>query len=145
MKSKTKPAPTVAPTSLYTKYEKLLVIDKHNLDRHLIEQPQLAYEVSGRIAQATLRRDRLQAKHDQLLAELDVEVREQARKGVTETEIKRKLALHPEVVKLRDELAAAEQSIARWDGLRRAVYARGDSLRLLVDLLKMNYYAPDAA
>lgn len=118
------------------KYREQLAIDEADLDRCLIEQPELYFHVADNHARAVAVRDAAKLDLEEAEADLDEQLRRQAEKAeerVTEAQLRQRVAASPKIKQLKREHLAARSEVSSWSALQDAFSMRSDLLRKLVD------------
>lgn len=131
------------PGKWFTDMAEGIKIDRDELDTCLIQQPQLYYEVSERLALAISRRDAQRDEVKVTESEVDEIVREEAaeeEKKITEAGVKAQVAQHRSVVAARRLLTRLETEIGRLSALKEAYSQRSHALRELCGLYAANYW-----
>lgn len=138
----------------------MLAIDRDDLDRCLMEQPDIYYQVSQQLTLALAERDAIKLDLDEAEAKLGGELRENAAKDealqtliaeketergskkrprrsenrLTEGAIREKLQTAPKLKSIRRDLLEANQLVNSWSDLKEAFRQRSFMLRELVSL-----------
>ncbi len=118
-------------------YRKFLVIDKDDLDRCLMEQPETYYHVSSAFALASAERDAVKLDLEELQAKLGLDLRDQAiRKDekMTEGALQQKLTGMPKIQELQRKRLDKAKDAESWQVLKEAFQQRSFMLRELVAL-----------
>jgi len=134
---------TIIPGKWFTDMAEGIRIDRDALDEYLIQQPQLYYEVSERLALAISRRDAQRDEVKVTESEVDEIVRQEAadeEKKITEAGVKEQVAQHRSVVAARKMLTRLETEIGRLSALKEAYSQRSHALRELCGLYAANYW-----
>ncbi|MFA5394387.1 MAG: hypothetical protein WC346_00025 [Methanogenium sp.] len=125
-----------------------LRLDITELDRHALDQPALYAEWSKKWAEAILVRDRLKEQIAAKKAEVDDDVRSRPRdygwdmdKNPTETWISNQVMLHTEVVELVEKMLQAQYEVNMMSVAKEAMEHRMNSLRIMTELYKGNYFS----
>lgn len=116
-------------------------IDKSNLDDEFIGHPDLIYQEG--LKQAEVQKDIDHAVNE--LKAIESRSREEiaeSREKTTERALDSLVHQHEDVVQARQQLADLEYKLASINAKKSALYEKGRAMQSLVDLLKMNYYAP---
>jgi len=126
-------------------YEARLKIDKDSLDEELAEFPSAFYTICDFLIDADRRTKRLEQRLNRERAGIasvlrDVAREESGSRGVTETQIKQEVALHPKVQTLISKHAQAEKHAKRWETLKEAMVQKSFSLKGLVSLAMHENY-----
>jgi len=126
-------------------YEARLRIEKEKLDEELAEFPSAFYTICDYYIDADRRAKRLEQRLNREKASIASILREVAReesgaRGVTETQIKQEVALHPKVQTLISKHAQAEKHSKRWEILKDAMVQKSFSLKGLVSLAMHENY-----
>lgn len=128
-------------------YEQALRIDKNNLDDALVEQPEIFFRVSEKLAFAISRRDAAKNELELVEAEVDSVIRLKMRDDrikTTEKEIEAEKLQHRDVRGAQDNLIHLTHQAARWQALQHAMQQRSYVLKDLVALHLKSYYAEEA-
>lgn len=118
-------------------YKQYLVIDKHDLDSCLVEQPGCFYHVAQGLAFATAERDAAKLEMEEIQAKLDQELRAEAvRKDekLTESAIQNKLRMLPKVQDAQRKFLDLRKDAEQWLALKEAFSQRSYMLKELVAL-----------
>jgi len=124
--------------------EAKLQIDQHALDIALREHPDLFYKVASELALAISNRDEAKQDLDEIEAEIDIKLRNDAAivgEKTTETQIQSNKKIHPKVKSANDKLLEQKLHTAQWTALKEAYEARSYALSKLVDLYLANYFS----
>lgn len=128
--------------------EEKLKLDKHELDRELMEQPQLFYEVARAYTQAVSERDGLYDRRKSYEADLAVNIRQEALdKGTKMTDKAVEQAIQADAKRRKlirrhtDKSAEAE----RLGALREAFMQRAQMLREMCGLWANGYFQSSSA
>jgi len=124
-------------------YREKLVLDRDNLDEAALQQASLYEEVGEQRILAVSYRDELEYQKDQLYAELDAAVREEAledEKKITEAAIKAKIAGKPEMMRLQKKFMAASRAVSQWQLLERAFDQRLTAMKILAQQYASGYF-----
>lgn len=119
----------------YTELRDKLEIDRASLEEVLEQQSGLFEEVSFRLARANFERDTLKLKMEELYAELDGEIREEAaatETKITEAAISNKIKLNLEMQEAQRAYLKARSEAETWQGLVNAYNQRSYTLRDIV-------------
>jgi len=133
----------LTPGKWFTDMADKIQIDRDSLDDCLIQQPQLYYEVSERLAMAISRRDAQKDEVKVVESEVDELVRQDAaeeEKKITEAGVKAQVAQHKDVIAARKILTRLDTEIARLSALKEAYSQRSHALRELCGLYAANYW-----
>jgi hypothetical protein len=125
-----------------------LRIDKNALDDALLQQPQLFYSVSEKLALAISRRDAAKNELELIEAEVDSTIRLRMRDDgikTTEKEIEAEKVQHKDVQGAEANLIHLTHQAARWQALQSALSQRSYVLKDLVALHLRAYYSSEAA
>ena len=120
-----------------------IAIDKLALDECLIEQPQLFFEVSERLALLMSQRDAAKDNLKVVEAEIDDIIRGDAAqedKKITETAVKKQIEAHRDVIAANKKLRDLNQQVAHIGALKEAYSQRSYMLREVVALHLAGYY-----
>ncbi len=132
---------------LLERFDKLLDIDRNNLDKEILEQPRLFFEVIKLYTQATKERHEAKKALERLEAKLCQAVRmkaiEQGTK-ITESFVKERVELDTDYQKLNQEFLEAQHEMELLEGLKESFAQRQYSLKSYIDLYKSNYGATGA-
>ena len=120
-------------------YERSLRIDKEKLDDEVADLPGIFYAISDHYLEALKHSRRLQERMDRQAATLAAAFRsaaqeERGSRGVTETQIKQEVLLHPQYRKLKAKYTQAQYVQDRWSILKEAYIQKSFSLKGLVSL-----------
>lgn len=116
---------------------KYLAIDRTDLDRCLMEQPEVYYHVSRAFTQAVAERDAFKLTLEERQAQADQDIRAAALRNdekLTEASIQNKLKTMPEIQELRHEYMDKCKEADDWQALKEAFQQRSFMLRELVAL-----------
>jgi hypothetical protein len=119
------------------KLRESLQIDQDDLDRALVEQPDLYYHAGEGHIQAISVRDGIKLELDETRAELDKQVREAATRDgekVTEGAITARISTLPKMKELERKFLQSKLDADRWKVLETAFGARSKALDGLVTL-----------
>lgn len=119
-------------------------IDKYNLDEEVIQQIVLVEEVTSEYAKAIQIRDSLDFEVKKLYANLDYEVRKQAKEKnvkVTEKEIENCVITTPSYNILYNDYLKAKYDVVSLSGKQETILQRKSMLERLVELYRMGYFA----
>lgn len=125
-----------------------LKIDEHALDTALIRQPDMFYRVSQALALAISRRDFAKQTRDELMAELDADIRAVAARHeekITEGGIKAQLTMDPAVKRAERECLDRGAMVGQLTALKEAFVQRSYVLKDLASLYVANYYSDASA
>ena len=127
--------PTDANLDRFNELKVALKIDEDDLDRMLVEQPELFHEVADQHALAISRRDRAKASMDQVSADLYLGIRKQGAKQKgdkpSETAIKQMIEIDSDFQAAQSEYLTLKRWTDRWEGLRTGFKDRSYMLREL--------------
>jgi hypothetical protein len=129
-------------------YDSAIIIDKHALDDCVVQQPELFYRVAERLALEISLRDEIKDRLTVVQAEADAQIRRDAEIGeikVTESAIKMEVVRHPDVIIVRDMLAALNKSVGLLQALKESYSQRSYMLKELVSLHLASYYGDETA
>lgn len=118
-------------------YKDKLAIDRDGLGECLVDQPQLYYDVTSAHAEAVSERDAVKLELDELQADIDRKIREDAFKRdvkVTEAGIQQQIKLDPKVKGLNRSFLEVRERTEQWFALKEAFQQRSFMLRELVAL-----------
>ena len=119
------------------RYRGHLAIDQDDLDKCLMEQPEVYYVVAQAVANTTAERDKLKLELEELQAKLGLDLRDQATRRnekLTEGGLEQKLAGMPKIQELQRSLLTKRQEAESWGVLKEAFQQRSFMLRELVAL-----------
>lgn len=122
---------------LYEKLTGRLIIDTTNLDRELVEQPDLYDDAGEGYAYAVSHRDLLKNKIKDESASLQQSMRTKAAKGdkrVTEALVQAMVEGTDEIKVLRTKLIQAQREVDLWESRREAFKQRSYILRSVCDM-----------
>ena len=132
---------------LLERFDKLLEIDRYNLDKEILEQPRLLWEVVKLATQATKERHEAKKALERLEAKLCQAVRmkaiEQGTK-ITEAFIKERVELDTEYQAAHTTFLEAQYEQELLEGLKESFAQRQYNLRSYTELYKSNYGATGA-
>jgi hypothetical protein len=114
-----------------------LSIDDDDLDRALIEQPDLYYHVAAQYVEAVAERDAAKLDLEQAQAELDGQFRRQAveqEAKITDAAVQRKIVSTPRVQTLERDYLKCRGDADKWLALKEAFQQRSFMLRELVSI-----------
>lgn len=126
----------MAPKLTLDEAKDALRIEGDDIDRMLIEHPQLFHYVADAYELAVDRRDALKLELDELLATTDEDVRAEAHASgerMTESAISNRVRSAPEIQRLYRKHLSAKTEAARWGALKAAFEQRSHALRHIVD------------
>lgn len=124
-----------------------LLIDKDDLDRELIEQPQLYDRVGQQFALAVSRRDAAKDELKVLEAGLSIQYRkelEEEGKKPTEAMVSALTETDPDRQSLRKSLGDLQATTAELEALKDAFFQRASMLRDLCTLYSAGYFSRNA-
>jgi hypothetical protein len=124
-----------------------LAIERDSLERSCMKQPDFLYEVAEQVAQHRSRRDAIKKELEEKEASLYISFRHNAsvrEERVTEAEIKAQMTVDRAHQVLTNQLAEANELLARWEVLKEAFSQRSYMLRELVQLYLARYYGDPA-
>jgi len=116
-------------------FRKNLSIDRDDLDSALETHAELYYHACDAVAQTKGRRDAYELNLREAEASAYERVRSaaiKAKEQPTETAIKQRLRLDPELQKMQRQLLALSNLLDRWEAVKDGFYQRGFMLRDLV-------------
>ena len=122
-------------------YQRMLKIDKEQLDRELAEQPTLYENVGELHAIALANRDSKKNALEIVLAETDRKIRKESKERITEAQVAKLIELDDDVQQARHELVEAKLEESKWAAVKDAYSQRAYILRDLAQLYMANYYA----
>lgn len=126
-------------------FKEYLLINKHDLDEEIIQQPILLFEVAEACADAAILRDNLKERLATVDAQLDAEIREELEGGkVTESIVKNRIQVDSRHDKAFQEYANAKHRADVLSALKDAFASRGYLLRDLAALHNANYFESNA-
>lgn len=125
-----------------------LRIDKSNLDEEVANLPSVFYTVSDHYLEALKHSKRLQQRADRTFAKLAAAIRSASTseesnnrsRGITETQIKQEVLMHPLYRKIKAKQASAQYVQDRWSALKDAYVQKSFSLKGLVSLAVSEQY-----
>ena len=123
--------------------EAALRIDEYALEKALRDQPVMFYRVANAYALEISRRDAAKQALQDMEAEIDLDVRDRARKGdqkITEGEIRATVQIDGRVAQAQAALARRNEGVARLTALKEAFQQRSYALKDLAGLYAANYY-----
>jgi hypothetical protein len=120
--------------------KKFLEIDKLSLDDEIIRQPSLFYSVSEAYVAAVGERDTLKEQLASTDAEIDGEIRSNAKTRVTDTAVKNLVQCDKDHEKAFKAYIAAKVKADQLGALKEAFQQRGYLLRDLASLYVANYF-----
>lgn len=118
-------------------------IDPHALDECLIQQPDLFYRVSQKLALTISQRDAAKDELKVIESEVDEVIRadaEQEEKKMSETAIKAAVIVHADVKAQQRHLNDLNAQVGQLGALKEAYMQRSYALKELVSLYLANYY-----
>lgn len=118
-----------------------LNINKNDLDEEFLRQPVLVYEASVKQSEKQKDLDRAINKLKAFESTRREEIAESVDK-YTERGLDAMVQRDDDVLAERQKIARLEAELAVATAEKAALYERGRALQSMVDLLKMNYYAP---
>jgi len=125
-----------------------LRLDITELDRHTLDQPSLFYEWSTKWAEAVFERDKLKEQIAAMKALVDEDIRSRPRdygweleKNPTETWVANQAMLHKDVKDLVEKMLKAQYDVNMMAVAKEALEHRGNSLRIMTELYKGNYFS----
>jgi hypothetical protein len=124
-------------------YKKSLAIDEDDLDRAVVEQPSLFFNVADELALAISERDGLKLELEEFTAEKYKQFRSEAlatEEKFTETSLERKITLDKEIMSLQREYADKKLSVDRLTALRDSFRDRSKMLEQAVSLYCSKLY-----
>lgn len=130
-----------------------LRIDKHNLDEELIRQPEIFYRVSNLSVRASAEVSSLQQQIDNLKAELDGRIRDQAeskngnagkKEKLKEKEIALRIASSPKMQTLQNKLIRVKEEANSLSALKEAFIQRSYALKDLTALYAAQYWVQES-
>lgn len=132
MVERSKPEPKYSDAKL-TQWRAQLAIDRHDLDECVIRQPELFDHTAEAHAMALAERDAIKLELDEAEAAHAERLRVTINpaKKPTETSIKDKVALVPEVQELQRELLTAKRLVEAWSALKESYKQRSYMLTIL--------------
>ncbi len=122
---------------LYQTLTQALRIDKHALDRELIDLPHLFHSVCEAHTMAISRRDRVRDDRERIRAKAYGRIRfklEKAGVKITEALINNEMVLDPEVQTAEKSVRDATETAGLWESLEKAWSSRSYALKDLVVL-----------
>ncbi len=136
-------------SELLQEFRTHLLIDQHNLDQELVQQPSLYNKVAQAFAQAESRRDHLSEKlkivDARLYTDWKDKLEEEAGDGkrVTDTAVANVIQQDPIHEKARNKYLATKEEAAILLAMKEAFYQRSYMLRDLASLFTTQYYERD--
>lgn len=124
--------------------QKKLQIDEHALEKALKEHPDLVYNVGQMYALSISERDGSKLKLDEIIAEVDSEIREDAaaaEEKVTEKAVEGRVKADDRVKKANQAFLDLKLKADQIGVLKEAYNQRSYALSKLVDLYISNYYS----
>lgn len=122
-----------------------LIINKFELDRECVEQPQLFQKYSKLLAEAQKCYEKMKVDGDVMEASLDAEIRLDPKKfgltKITETGIKNAVKLQTEWNTFQDQLIDAKHTTSILQGVVRAFDQKKKMIESLVQLHGQEYYS----
>lgn len=128
---------------LMEEYRSFLKIDKNDLDTALLEQPDIFYRVANEYSLALSRKDQAKTLLDEAEAEADQLIRrdaEEEKEKISETVVKERIILDPEVKTRRMEYVSWVGLAGRWEAMRDSFTQRSYALKELVTLYATGYF-----
>lgn len=125
---------------LLTYYTQALRLDKHDLDGCCISQPELFERVSSDLAFRMSFRDRAKRNLADLEASVDVEVRQESAKKLTEREIASMVRVDPRIREANTVLISCNYVVGRLQALKEAFEHRRAMIKELVTLHQLGYW-----
>lgn len=128
--------------------DEALAYSRHSLDEDWERQRQLSTTIGDAHEDAIRRRDGKKQEIEEVSAGLDKIIREEHTKveaKITETALKNKITLHPQMKRLEQELLDLNLEVGKWAARREAVRMRNDALKGLTSLHGQNYFVSDGA
>ena len=116
------------------KAEALLRIDKDELDREVMQQPEIFYNVAKELVMAISLRDASSDKLDLVDAEIDADIRANSTEKLTEAKIKQMIIRDEEHIKASEDYLLSKNLVDRWAILKEAFVQRATMLRELASL-----------
>lgn len=145
MKKHPRRAASPAPVfDALTRYRQKLIIDKHDLDTMVSEQPSLFLEVSEAFTIAASHRDAADNEADQLAARLGKSIRAKASASgerITNDEVNSKVATNSKYIAAREEFHRRKLEADKLFHLKEAFMQRGYMLRELCHLYSSGYWS----
>lgn len=120
-----------------------IMIDKHSLDECLVQQPDLFFKISERLALVLSRRDAAKDELKVVESEADEDIRQEAidnDEKISEAQVKAKITKHASVLKASKRLSALNYEAGQLQALKEAYLQRSYMLKELVSLFLANYY-----
>jgi hypothetical protein len=125
-----------------------LRLDITELDRHTLDQPDLYGYWGEEWAKAVDARDKLKEQIAAMKALVDEDIRSRPRdygweleKNPTETWVANQALLHKDVKELTDKMLEAQYNVNMMVVAKEAIEHRGNSLRIMTELYKGNYFS----
>jgi hypothetical protein len=120
--------------------ERYLRIDRNNLDKDVIQQPQLYWEVSRNLTEALDKKDQLKDLMERTFAKISNDIRGEEPKS-TESKLKELTTIDPEYQTSRNDYLNAKAIADKWQALKDAFSQRSFMLKELVSLYSANYFS----
>ena len=128
---------TETPSRLIDRYRAKLAIDRDDLDRCMVEQPELVDHVGEAYANAVAERDAGKLELEIAEAEEAQKIRERAStmdEKLTEASLREQLVLSKRIQNLKTEQIQLKKDIDDWSALRESFQSRGFMLRELAPM-----------
>jgi hypothetical protein len=123
--------------------QKLLIIDKNNLDNELVGQAEIYATIGLKVAEAVSERDHLKEQVEIIFADIAREFRESAEK-VTEGKVQEHVQLHPKYNAVKKDYLDAKKAAEEWMAIRDAFGQRVSMLKELCGLYSSEYWTRDS-
>lgn len=127
----------------YDTFQRLLPIQKHELDEELALQAEFLHHISQHLVKAKSRAAQAKDRLEQTEARLYASYKASEGK-ITVQELHGLVTQNRERIQDFQTHQAALDNLGDWEGMYEAWKARGFALRSLVDLRLSNYYTPDS-
>lgn len=128
--------------------ERGLIIDKADLDEENIRNPQMYYDVSSALVEASYQRDQQKATVEGLYAELDRQQRAKvlpSGKSPSETAIKIMIGEAPKMRAAEALLLKLTHDVSLWQAMKESYQQRSYSLKNLGELYSANYFMRESS
>jgi hypothetical protein len=132
--------------STLTQMEEALRIDPHALETVSARHPELLYAAAKQVAALTSLRDAAKRNLEEVEANVQLSVRQQAANAdakITEKSVEACVALDTRVQEAKSKLFDGKRELDQWVALKEAFATRGYAIRDLVELHVANYYGSD--
>lgn len=125
-------------------YQRLLPINKHDLDRELEVQAEMMYHISEAKVRAASEMHQAKDHLDTVEAKVYLKIRDTFSKPVVK-EIDSLIQRDPERQQAWREYQAAREQLERWEGMLESWKARGFAISKAADLFLGNYFVIGSA